>query len=264
MFKKDGSGHYSPVKYILGFTMIFLFVVLSVFVIFKIRNEARQFSYIGRADVPVNTIVVEGTGKVTSVPDLAKISLGVETQASTVSKAQVDNTKKMNAIISAVKEMGVVDKDIKTTNYSIWPRYNYDRDTGVSNIIGYTINQSVEISIRELDKIGDILQKSGDLGANQVGGINFTIDNPETLKSQAREKAIEDAKVKAVTLFKSIGVKPGRIVGYNEVYPGSYCPYYSSSVSLKEGIGGAGVPAPDVEVGSQDVEVNISLIYELQ
>ena len=169
----------------------------------------------------------------------------------------------MNAIITAIKEIGIADKDIKTTNYNIWPNYDYSSNNGVGDIIGYTINQSVEVNVRNLDSIGDILQKSGDLGANQVGGVNFTIDSPEALKSQARKKAIEDAKTKALTLFKSIGVKPGRIVGYTESYPGSYYQYYAESSIGFKGVGG-GAEAPDVEVGSQDIEVNISLIYELQ
>lgn len=241
-----------------------IFVIsLSVFVIFKTRNAAREYGYIGRAPLTQYTVNIDGEGKVSGKPDVAVISLGVQSEAKTVKSAQDDNTKKMNAIVKAVKDMGVKADDIQTTNYNIYPKYNYERTTGASNIIGYTVSQSVTIKARDLDKTGDILGKAGDLGANQVGGVQFTIDNPEALKAQAREKAIENAKKKADELFKKLGVSPGRIVSFNEYSNGEPIYYKSSSEGYGIG-GGAPAAAPDIQSGSLDVVVNVSLVFEIK
>lgn len=237
-----------------------LLLVLSVFVIFKIRNVNREYGYIGRADLTQYTITIEGEGKVTSAPDVAVVSLGVESNAKTVKAAQGDNSQKMNDIVKAVKDLGVKDADIQTTNYNIYPKYSYDQNRGTSEIVGYTVSQSATVKVRDLDKVGGILFKAGELGANQVGGVNFTVDNPENLKMQAREKAIDNAKTKANVLFDKLGLKPGRIVSFSE-FSGGNPPIY---LEKAYGVGGGAARAPSIETGSLDVVVNVSLTFEIK
>ncbi len=236
-------------------------IILSLFFIFKIKNVAREYGYIGRAPLTQYTITIDGEGKVTATPDVAVVSLGVQSDAKTVKAAQGDNSKKMNDIVSAVKATSVKDADIQTTPYNIYPKYNYDKNTGASNIVGYTVSQSVTVKVRNLDSVGGILFKAGELGANQVGGVQFTVDNPENLKVQAREKAIENARTKANVLFDKLGLKPGRIVSYNESGPGSVYPVYMKEAAY--GMGG-GAPAPSIETGSLDITVDVSLTFEIK
>lgn len=246
--------------HILGGLAAVLLIVVSLFFIFKIRNVSREYGYIGRAPLTQYTITIDGEGKVASAPDVAVVSLGVQSDAKTVKASQGDNSQRMNDIVKAVKGMGVKDADIQTTNYNIYPKYSYNKDTGISDIVGYTVSQSVTVKVRDLDKVGGILFKAGELGANQVGGVNFTVDNPENLKVQAREKAIDNAKTKANVLFDKLGLKPGRIVSFSE-YSGGNPPIY---LEKAYGVGGGAAPAPSIETGSLDVVVNVSLTFEIK
>lgn len=237
-----------------------LLLALSMLVIFKIRNVAREYGYIGRAPLSQYTITIDGEGKVTATPDVAVVSMGVQSDAATVKAAQADNSKKMNDIVAAIKNAGVKDADIQTTNYNIYPKYSYDKNTGTSNIMGYTVSQSVTVKVRNLDSVGGILFKAGELGANQVGGVQFTVDNPENLKVQAREKAIDNARTKANVLFDKLGLRPGRIVSFSESGPASP-PIYMKEAAY--GIGG-GAPETNIQSGNLDVVVDVSLTFEIK
>ncbi len=250
-----------PVWKILG---VILTIWLVVFISVLTWNEIKKHDYIGRESQQTYTISVDGEGKVTSVPDIAQISLGLETQKATVAEAQKENTEKMNKIIAQLKSMGIEEKDIQTTNYNIYPQYDYTN--GRQTLRGYSISQSVNVKIRNLDNVGQIVEKAGSLGANQVGGLNFTIDDPEKVKQEAREIALVKAKEKAESLAKIAGVKLGKLVSFTESYsqPGSVV--YRDSVLKVEGYGMGGdvaVPAPDLQVGSQDVIVNVVVTYEV-
>jgi uncharacterized protein len=259
MFKKIKECH-KKMHILVCLAAVFL-SVLSVFFIFKIRNESREYGYIGRAPLTQYTVSIDGEGKVSGKPDVAVINLGVQSDAKTVKDAQNDNTKKMNAIVQAVKDLGVKAEDIQTANYSIYPKYSYNKDTGASDIIGYTVSQSATVKVRDLDKTGAILGTAGELGANTVGGVQFTIDNPEALKEQAREKAIDNAKKKASELFKKLGVSAGRIVSFSE-NTGGMPIYYKGYESM--GIGGGAASAPQIESGSLDIVVNVGLVFEIK
>ena len=248
---------------ILGILAAVFLIVLSVFFIFKTRNASREYGYIGRAPLNQYTVTIDAEGKVSGKPDVAVINLGVQSESATVKVAQGDNTKKMDNIIKAIKDNGVKDEDIQTTNYSIYPKYSYDQNRGTSNITGYTVSQSVTVKVRDLDKTGTILAKAGDLGANTVGGVQFTIDNPDALKAEARQKAIDNAKAKADELFKKLGVGAGRIVSFNEYSAGTGGPVYYKEAM---GMGGAAMDsaAPSIQSGSLDVVVNVTLVFEIK
>ena len=119
----------------------------------------------------------------------------------------------------------------------------------------------MDVKIRDLEKVGTIIEKAGSLGANQVGGLNFTIDEPEELRQQARIKALENAKTKAESLAQVAGVNVGRLVSFSE---NSYIPgpiYLDYAKSEAMGLGGGGAPA--VEPGSQDIVINVTVTYEV-
>jgi uncharacterized protein YggE len=235
-------------------------IALASWLGFKARNEAKQYRYIG---VPIerNTITVSGEGKVVGIPDVALIDLGTTVERPTVSAAQKENTRIMNELISRLKSGGVDAKDIQTTSYNVYP--SYDWNNGKQTLRGYTVSQNVHVKVRNLEKVGDLIGMAGELGANQIGGITFSVDEPEDLRAQARLKALENAKDKAKTLSEAAGVKLVRVVSFDESfqYPGPV-PYYDK---MALGMGGAGAaPAPAVEAGSNEIVANVTLTYEIE
>lgn len=218
---------------------------------------------VGRqTDENMPTISVNGEGKISSPPDIASLSLGVQTGRQPTAKQASDMlTKNMQAVIDAVKKLGVEEKDISTENFYLQPVFDWK--TGVQNIAGYEGTQSIRVKVRDLDKSGEVLSAATAAGANQSGGIQFTIDDPEKARSEARTKAIAQAKEKAETLAQELGMRLGKVRGFNEGYPGSMP---SAPVMLRS-MGGGGEAAMDMAMplpqGEQDVVVSVSIIYEL-
>jgi len=217
-------------------------------------------------------ITVSGQGKVYAKPDVAVISLGVTTQAVTVAEATTNNTNKMNAVIEAVKKLGVDEKDIQTTNYNLYPRYDsklvsstnayYYGRTSNNSIIGYTLEQNVQVKIRDFEKIGNIMSGATEKGANLVGNLQFTIDNPEQFKEQARAKAIAQAKASAKNLAKESGISLGKLINVSE--NNYYTPMYSSSIK-EMGMGAAdSAPVPTIQPGQQEINITINLTYQVR
>jgi uncharacterized protein YggE len=245
--------HRKPFMGLLALAAVVYLILLS-------RNAWKSYAYIGRPTTQRDTISIDAEGKVTALPDIAKISIGVETQKKTVSEAQTENSTKMNAIIAKLKDLGVAKEDIQTTNYSIYPTYDYSN--GKQTETGFQITQNVDIKVRKLDSISDILAAVAQLGANQVGGVNFTIDDPESLRQQARLKGIEMAKSKAQALAEAAGVKLGKVVGFSESSSTPQPPIFYAK-DMAAGMGSAPSAAPAVEPGSQDVIVDVTVIYEI-
>ena len=193
---------------------------------------------------------VSAEGKSVAIPDIAKFSFSVVTQGGeNISDLQKQNTEKMNKAIDFLKSEGVDSKDIKTSNYSVDPRYQYSscpRDGGICpppQIVGYTITQSVDVKVRDFSKIGDALSGVVKNGANTVSQFVFTLDNPENAKTDARADAILKAKKKAEQISDEGGFSIGRLLSISESGSNPPMPYYA----LKA-IGGASrdesVPAP--------------------
>ncbi|HWR00169.1 MAG TPA: SIMPL domain-containing protein [Candidatus Methylomirabilis sp.] len=237
-----------------------LCAALIVYVGIKAWNGYSEHYRIGIAVRDRDTITVGGEGKVSTTPDIARVSLGVQIDATTVKAAQAENTKKMNAIIDAIKVLGVAKEDITTANYSIYPKTEWN--DGKSTIIGYTVSQNMSVKVRDLDKVGDVLAKAGELGANQVGGISFTIDEPKLLQDEARLKAISDARKKADVLAKQLGLTILKVVTFSESggpMP-SPMPYYAKSTDMALE---AAAP-PQIEPGQQDVVSNVNVTFEVR
>jgi uncharacterized protein YggE len=240
--------------------MSLLLIAAIAFVSVKAWNGVREHKFIG---VPVerNTITVSGEGKVVVIPDLAKITLGMQVERKTVADAQAENTRIMNAIIEKVKSFEVDKKDIQTSSYNISPVYDYV--DGRSVLRGYQVSQNIAVKVRNLDRVGDIIGAAGSLGANQVGGIDFTTDDIEKVKQEARIKAMENAKDKAEALADVTGVDLRRVISFNESFGGGYMPIYRD-FDMKAEAANAGAPAPSIEAGSNEIIVNVSVTYEIE
>ncbi len=237
-----------------------LLLSLTVWLSFKARNAWREYDFIG---VPVerNTITIMGEGKVSVMPDIANVQVGTVIERPTVSAAQQENTRIMNALNDRLAAFGVAKADMQTASYSIQPVYDYTK--GKQTLRGYQVSQSLRLKIRELDKIGDILGAAGELGANQVGGIDFTVDQPEAIKQRARMLALENAKTKAAALAEVVGVELRRVVSFGENVTEPYynAPYAEKAMAF--GIGGA-APAPTIQPGSAEYVLDVNVTYEIE
>lgn len=249
------------VKKIIAVMASVFLAVLVIFFIAKSFNEIEQRKYIGQDIIPANTVTVSGKGEIFTKPDIAKISISVEKEALTVAEAQSRATEDINKIIAFLKGASIEDKDIKTTNYNIYPRYDYIEKQG-RVFRAYAVTQTLEIKIRKIDETGKILSGVALAGVNQVGGIYFTVDDEEAPKREARQKAIVDAKEKAAQLAKDLGVKIVRLVSFYE--SGGDSPYLYKMGAAGLGIGGEAAPAPEIPAGENRVIVNVNLTYEIK
>ena len=237
---------------------IFL-AVFSISKLVEISNNVKEGRYIGQDINVKNTISVSGTGEVFASPDLALVNFSVITEKRNVAEAMSENTRKMNKIIEELENEGIDEKDLKTVQFNIYPRYDYiNQDNFLTSrrvLAGYEIYQALEVKIRDLTKIGEIIEKATQAGSNQVGNLIFTIDSQNELKNEARGKAIEEAKEKADKIADKLGVKLVRIVNFSE---NSYTPNYD--LMRSEAIGGS---APDIQTGESKVQVSVNISYEI-
>lgn len=225
-----------------------------------IRNNLQEYYFIGQADKMERVITVDGVGEVTAKPDVAMTTMGMVAEGETVLEAQKKNTSVMNELIFRLKGMDISEDDIQTANYNIYPRYDYNEDEG-RTLEGYEVRQNVSVKIRNLEIANEVLALAGEVGANNVSGLQFTIDDDEVYKAEAREKALEQVSQKAAALSQSLGVQLVSIVSYDE-YTGGQTPYpYKAYAESNFGMGGG---MPDVEAGSMDVVMNVNVTFEIR
>ena len=207
-------------------------------------------------------ITVSGEGRTFAVPDIALIQLGVVTEGSKIGDVVKENTEKMNNILKEIKTLGIEEKDIKTTTYNLAPRYEWTED-GKRIFKGYTLTQQINVKIRNFEKIGDVLEKTTEKGANLVGDLQFSIDEPEKVRQEARKEAIEKAKEKASQIATDSGLKLVKLVNvYEDYYPRTYSDTLYKSL---EATGGGEIAAPpEIQPGEQEVTVTIYLTYRIR
>lgn len=215
------------------------------------------------------TISVTGAGKVSAAPDVADINIGVVTQASTARDALAANTEAMTAVQNVLKERGVATKDIQTTSISVQPRYSQPpqprpgqavANEFIPRIVGYDVVNAVQITARDISKLGTILDAVVQTGANRIDGISFRISEPEKLLSVARKNAMGDAKAKADLLAGEAGVVVGLPVSISEsaAFPVPQPMFRGRAMAMEA----MAAPVP-VAGGEQELSVQVSVVYEL-
>lgn len=209
-----------------------------------------------------NTVSFSGEGKVVTKPDIAVVDLAIVTEAVSSKDAQNDNSKKSKMVVDFLKKQGVNEKDIKTTSYNIYPQYKYPQ-FDKPEIRGYQVTERMEVKIRDLEKVSSILDGVVANGANEVSGFQFTIDEPEKLKDEAREKAIADAKEKADELEDQLGIRLGKIVNFYES-SGGLPPIIYVADKLERGGGFGGDMGPELPTGENEIVVNVTLTYQIK
>lgn len=219
------------------------------------------------------TFSASGEGKTVVIPDVAQFTFRVLTEGGkNLAQLEETNSEKTNKAIEYLKDNGVDTKDIKTQNYDIQPRYEYSNCglLGSSvcpppSIVGYTITNTVEVKVRDLKKVGDILSGVVANGANTVSGLQFTLDDSEAAKATARKEAIDKAKEKAKQIAKDGGFRMGELIGIQINDGSDYYPQYAYGMggdSMKEM--STVSAAPRIEAGSKDIKVTVTLTYAIK
>jgi hypothetical protein len=258
ILKTPNQERNNALRPIIGLFLVILLACASFFMIMAGINKIKENKYVGQDVQKKNSITITGEGKIFAKPDIGQIDLSVLSEAAAVAAAQKDNTDKMNKIVDAVKNAGVDEKDLKTTGYSISPNYQYT--AGKSILIGYQVSQTLEAKVRNPDNLGTILARATENGANQIGSLTFTFDDPEGLKAQARQEAIKNARNKANDLAAALDVKLVRIIDFSETASPEPTPIYN----YKEASGMGGGPTPDIQTGQNEITADVEITYEIE
>lgn len=205
------------------------------------------------------SIQVNGLGRISIAPDKADLTLSVEVQAKSAEAARDQAAAAMTALIKAVKDSNVTDKDIQTRYVSLYPIHGQD---AANKINGYQLTNRVSVYIRDISKVSAIIDAAVKAGGNpvRVQGINFAIDNPDAALSQAREKAYANARAKAEQYAKLAGVNLGRAMYISEGGGMPPMPVPYAEMSVMRATAGASSSTP-IEVGEQEVSVTVDVIF---
>ena len=205
------------------------------------------------------TLNVSGVGIVYLTPDIVYINIGVNTQRENAAEAVDLNKTQTNAVIQAIKDFGVAEKDIRTTNFSIWSNPQYDPSGQISGTM-YVVDNTVNVTVRDLEKLGDLLDAAVSAGANSIYSIQFDVEDKTAATKEARAKAVENAKTEAQELADTAGVALVEIKDIN-YYESSPTPYFEG----KGGGGGAAVEsAVPIQPGQLAISVTVNVTYTIK
>lgn len=211
-------------------------------------------------------IAVSGTGTTSVKPDVALVNLGIEVTSPTVAEARGKAATTMDALTKAVKAKGVADADIQTKFFNIYPQYGAptpNAKPGAPEIVGYTVNNQVQLKIRNLDAVSDVLDTAISAGGNsiRVNGLQFTVEKPDQYLAKAREEAVQNAKARADVLAKAAGVKVGPPRSISE--SGGAFPVFDKLQAAPSAGGRGGGPTP-VSPGEEQLSVSVSMVFEIE
>ena len=213
------------------------------------------------ADAAPRTITVSGAGEARAIPDQAQLSAGVTTTAKTAAAALAENARKMTGVFDALKRLGVADKHIQTSNFSIQPQYPpYNPNaTGLQLIVGYTVSNQVDVTLDDVKTLGPSLDALVAAGANQINSVAFSIRDQDSLLAAARAAAIGDAIKRAETYAKAAGVALGPVVSIDERSSESAPAQPRMALMAAK----AAPPTPTA-AGEQGVTANVSMVFEIR
>jgi uncharacterized protein YggE len=202
-------------------------------------------------------ITVTGEGSVFGTPDIAVVTLGADATAATVADARSQAGQSMDAMLKALKDGGVADKDVQTTSFTVQPQYGFSKQQ--QTLTGFIVSNVATVKIHNIDKTGELIDAAVGAGGNsaRVNSLQFTIDDPATLESQARVKAMAQAKSRAATLAKAGGLVLGKPRSISE---GGAATPITFSGSVPGGLAAAGTP---IQVGQLEVQISVSVVYGL-
>ncbi|MBY3226444.1 SIMPL domain-containing protein [Rhizobium laguerreae] len=237
-------------------------VLMTALLALPLAASAPAFAQEAKPREPV--ISVTGDGESSVAPDMAVVNLAVVKQAKTAREALDENNKAMNDVLAALKSGGIAERDLQTSGFSIQPQYNYpqpvDGQQQQPQLIGYQTINSVTVRLRDLAKLGAVIDQSVTLGINQGGEIQFTNDKPEAAIEEARKAAVADAVKRAKTLSEAAGVKLGRILEINENVPRAMPQPVYRATMMKE----ASDAAVPVQGGENNYNVSVTVTFAIE
>jgi len=239
---------------IFGAVITLLLITILVIVAGQSLTGAAQAQPAGVTGARQVTVV--GRGEAQGTPDTGYVQIGVETEANTTEEALEQNNAQVAAIIERIKQLGVAEEDIQTSNFSINTRYDNDG----RRVVGYQVSNIISVTIRNLEQTGTLLDQVVQVGANRVYGINFGVDDPSELLAQARDKAVADARAKAEQLAQASGASVGRVLVITENV-GSQSPI---PMPMRSGIAEEDAAAVPIQTGRQTVSTQVQVTFELQ
>ncbi len=204
------------------------------------------------------TVSVTGHGAVQVKPDMATITLGVDVVRPTLPDALMESNRQMDSVLAAVKAAGVAEDDIQTTSFYVNIFRSYDPSGQPGEITGFQVSNQVMVIVRDLDKLNTILGDAVAAGANSVYGIGFAVADPTTAASQARKRAVEDARARAEELASAAGLSLGRVVTVTEL-----AAPFGPPVTMEGAAGKGAGYAPPIQTGMVEVTVDVQVTYEL-
>ncbi|MFH1651212.1 MAG: SIMPL domain-containing protein [Chloroflexota bacterium] len=208
-------------------------------------------------------IWVSGEGRVTAAPDIAVLSLGVQAQTATVASAQQQAAAAMDAVMKALTGQGVARKDIQTQQYIITPVRHYDPNTQQQILDGYRVSNTVTAKIRNVTDTGIIIDDVTAAGGDDtiINSIDFTVEDPTPYLTEARDKAMADARAKAEQLAKQGGVRLGRPTYINE--SGGNLPVPIQKLAVPAPMP-AGAPTTPISPGELDITLTVQVVYSIE
>ncbi len=204
-------------------------------------------------------ITVVGQGKTTVVPDIARLQLGVQNSAATVEEGMTSNTATMDAILAAMTEAGIADRDIQTNSYNIYLDEGYRGPDTAANPV-YRVSNMLTVKVRDLATVGEVLDAAVAAGANQIWGVSFTVEDRTAAEADARAKAMADARARAEALAELAEVKVGEVLSISEVITGGVGPMYYGVAMEAAGMGGGG----SINPGELEYGTSIQVTYALK
>jgi len=233
---------------------------------------ALNFERLQYVNPMLSTVSVTGEGEVLAVPDVGQFSFSVTAEGVDAAVAQEASGTKVNEILAYLREQGIEDKDIKVEYYNLYPRWRYEErmcamgsycPPGEQIPDGFEVSQSIAVKVRDTKQAPAIITGVGERGATNISNLNFTIDDIEALRDEARTKAIKDAQEKAGELAKQLGVRLVRFSSYYE--DGDYPqPYYQSSMVAMDKAESAGFGGAELPVGEESTKVRVNVTYEVR
>ena len=210
----------------------------------------------------VRTIAVTGEGEVRARPDMATLTVGVETKAASPTAALDANAAAMDAAIAALRKEGLEDKDLQTANVSLYPDHRYDRQTESQVLDGYRASNTLKATFRDLDKMGAIITAAVGAGANEMRGLSFGFEDPKPLQERARDAAVADALARAARYARAAGVKLGDVLTIAE--PGApSAPAMRERMEADMAVAAASRRAVPVEPGEGLVSARVNVIFAI-
>ncbi len=243
---------------------IVFFVSLIVLVNVLTNNEKLKAKFIGLDKAHLPTIQVKGEGAIYAVPDIAEISFTVLTEGKDTETALDENNRRMDSVINYLKKEGVDEKDIQTSGFSVYPMQSRREDPVTREtkleIYGYQVRNTVEVELKDLEKADVVIDGATRAGANEVNRLQFLVSDEELHRTEARRKAVEEARKKGEEIASALGVSLGRVIEFSE--DTAYFPYARMEMSAMDSA--MSVDKTPIEPGENEIKVSVTVKYEIR